>query len=90
MKATLRHAVQTLLLVAAVALSLSAQAERNATRDSEIAVAEKITPTEADWLADRIGRDGELHASEKELVSYIRKCGADLPPKLKALVERAA
>ncbi len=63
----------------------------NAARARESAIAEKITPGEADWLADRIGRDGVLHASEKALVAHMRdELDADLPPKLKALVEKAA
>lgn len=68
----------------------TAQAERNAQRDADIAAAEQVTPVEADWLADRIGRDGALDASEQKLVAYIRELGADLPPNLKAIVDRAA
>ncbi len=63
----------------------------NAARERDAAIAEKVTASEADWLADRIGRDGVLHPSEKALVAYMRdELGADLPPKLKALVEKAA
>jgi hypothetical protein len=66
-------------------------AERNASREAEAAIAEKVTPDEADWLADRIGRDGTLHETEQALVKYMRDAlGAELPPKLKALVARAA
>ena len=68
----------------------SLQARRNEERAAAAAEAEKITPGEADWLAERLGRDGELHDSERALVAYIRDLGADLPPKLKALIERAA
>jgi hypothetical protein len=68
----------------------SAQALRNEQRDRDIAVAEKVTPVEADWLADRIGRDGTFHASERALIDYMRDLGAELPPKLKALIDRAA
>ena len=65
--------------------------EANERREAEAAVAEKITPEEADWVADRIGRDGVLHPSEKALIQYMRdELDADLPPKLKALAERAA
>jgi len=63
----------------------------NDAREKAAAVAEKITPQEADWVADRIGRDGVLHPSEKALIAYMRdELDADLPPKLKALAEKAA
>ncbi len=68
----------------------SAQARRNADRERQRKIAEIVTPGEADWLADRIGRDGQLHDSEKALVTYIKELGAELPPKLQALVARAA
>jgi len=63
----------------------------NEVREQAAAVAEQITPQEADWVADRIGRDGVLHPSEKALITYMRdELDADLPPKLKALAEKAA
>ena len=63
----------------------------NERREQEALEAEKVTSGEADWLADRIGRDGVLHPSEKALVAYMRdELEADLPPKLKAIVEKAA
>ncbi|HXI86848.1 MAG TPA: hypothetical protein VNH64_05285 [Parvularculaceae bacterium] len=68
----------------------SAQAQRNEARELRIVEAEKIAPEEADWLADRIGRDGVLGEGERRIVNHIRDLGAELPPKLKALVERAA
>ena len=65
--------------------------EANERREAEAVIAEQITPEEADWVADRIGRDGVLHPSEKALIQYMRdELDADLPPKLKALAERAA
>ena len=68
----------------------TAQEDRNTRRESDIAAAERVTPVEADWLADRIGRDGDFHESERKLLAYMRELGAELPPKLKALVDRAA
>ncbi|MGE0408292.1 MAG: hypothetical protein AB7P23_03410 [Amphiplicatus sp.] len=68
----------------------SAQAQRNEQRDRAAAIAEKVTPVEADWLADRIGRDGDLHDSERALIDYMKQLGAELPPKLKALADKAA
>jgi hypothetical protein len=68
----------------------SAQALRNAGRDGDIAEAEKVTLVESEWLAERIGRDGSFLPSERLLLNRMREYGADLPPKLKALVNRAA
>ncbi len=64
----------------------SAQAERNAARAIAAAAAEKVTETESDWFADRIGRDGALHADERALVEHLKGLGAELPPKLKSIV----
>jgi hypothetical protein len=64
----------------------------SAAADDEIAdaIAERVTAQEADWLADRIGGNGRLDALEMALLVFMRDLGADLPPKLRALVERAA
>ena len=53
-------------------------------------IAEEVTAREADWLADRIGRNGKTDDAEKALIDYMRELEADLPPKLKALVSEAA
>lgn len=68
----------------------SLAARRNEARERDAAAAEVVTPLEADWLADRIGRNGELHESERALIDHIRDLGAELPPALKTIVERAA
>lgn len=68
----------------------SPQAERNAARSASAAIAERVTSGEADWLADRIGRDGAVHDAERALVAHLKKLEAELPPKLKAVIERAA
>lgn len=54
------------------------------------AIAEQVTAQEADWLADRIGRNGHFDDIERALLNYMRDLDADLPPKLAALVEKAA
>lgn len=63
----------------------SAQQERNETRDAAIAEAEQVTGAESDWLAERIGRDGKLHANERALLAYVESLGGQLPERLKAL-----
>lgn len=68
----------------------SIAAQRNAERAAAAAEAEKVTSSEADWLAERIGRDGRLAANELALVKYVQSLGAELPPKLKAIADRAA
>lgn len=64
----------------------TAQSARNATREAGIAAAAPVTVDEADWVADRIGRDGALHAGEKALVQHLKSLGGALPPRLKAIV----
>lgn len=54
------------------------------------AIAEQVTAQEADWLAERIGRNGHFDDLERALLNYMRDLDADLPPKLAALVEKAA
>jgi hypothetical protein len=66
----------------------SAQAEKNAERAVAAAAAERVTDTEADWVADRIGRDGALHPAERALVDHLKTLSADLPPKLKNILGR--
>lgn len=51
---------------------------------------EQITPEEADWLADRIGKDGQTRAEERALIAHLRTFEAPLPPRLRDLVGPAA
>lgn len=64
--------------------------EKAEARDAAVASAEKITPQEAEWLADRIGRDGTFDANEEKLIARMKELEADLPETLKTLVNRAA
>lgn len=64
--------------------------EANAALDSALAAAEEITGHEVDWLAARIKLDEALDDNERALIAYMRELGAELPPRLKALVARAA
>jgi hypothetical protein len=68
----------------------SEQALRNSARERDATEAEKVTDGEADWLAERIGADGVFHESERALLERMRDLDAALPPKLQALLDRAA
>lgn len=64
--------------------------EHNARRDLDAAIAAKVTNREADWLADRIGRDGAFDENERQLIGRMRDLEEELPENLKALLDRAA
>jgi hypothetical protein len=68
----------------------SAAGRKNEDDAIAAAIAEQVTAQEADWLAGRIGKNGKFDDVERALLHYMRGLGADLPPKLAALVEKAA
>jgi hypothetical protein len=68
----------------------SASGRKNEDDAIAAAIAEQVTAQEADWLASRIGKNGKFDDVERALLHYMRGLGADLPPKLAALVEKAA
>ena len=59
-------------------------------RENMIRHNERITGVEADWLANRIGRDGKFHENEKALIAFLREESADIHPTLKPLIDRVA
>jgi hypothetical protein len=65
-------------------------AERNAEKRAAIASAEVVTAGEAEWLAQRIGRDGVLHDNEKALLRFIHDEAPSVHPSLKSLIAKAA
>ena len=65
-------------------------AEHNQRRDADIAAAAQVTSNEADWLANRIGRDGAFDPNERSLIERMKQLEDELPENLKALVDRAA
>lgn len=68
----------------------SVAARKNEDNAIAAAIAEQVNAQEADWLADRIGRNGHFDEIERALLNYMRGLEAELPPKLAALVEKAA
>ncbi len=67
-----------------------AWADRNAQADAARATAEVVTEAEAEWLADRIGRDGAIHENERALLRFIGEESPNIHPTLKPLVDDAA
>ncbi|WP_421850838.1 hypothetical protein [Oricola sp.] len=52
--------------------------------------AEAIDASEADWLAERIGRDGKLHENERALLEFIRDESPKIHPALRPLFDKVA
>jgi len=62
---------------------------RNDALQSEIARAEPVTAPEADWLAERIRRDGRMTEAEAALMRFLRDESPDIHPALKPLIDAA-
>jgi hypothetical protein len=65
-------------------------AAQNAHAKAAIDDAEVVTKDEAAWLAERIGRDGDLDQNEKALLRFIRNEASRVHPALRELIARAA
>jgi hypothetical protein len=65
-------------------------AARSAQRERGVAEAARLTEIEARWVAERIGRDGLIHENELALLNFLKGKHASLPPKLQALMQKAA
>jgi len=65
-------------------------ATHNAMKNSATLAAEVVTKDEAEWLAERIGRDGALNADEKALLRFVGEEASMVHPSLKELIEKAA
>ena len=64
--------------------------ERNHRVAAAEAEAERIESDEADWLIDRLSRDGLVHANEKALLRFIRDESPDIHPGLKPWLDKVA
>jgi nitrogen regulatory protein PII-like uncharacterized protein len=62
----------------------------NQRREEAVAWSAIVTDDEAQWLAERIGRDGDVTANEKALLTFMRSEGPEIHPRLKALLAKAA
>jgi len=56
----------------------------------EIVTHEAVTPAEAEWLAGRFGRDGELTPNEMALLIFLKSECPAIHPALQALVDKAS
>lgn len=65
-------------------------AERLTAQEDALAIAEAIDPEEAEWLAERIGRDGRMHENEKELLRFIAREAPHVPQSLQPLLAKVA
>ena len=59
-------------------------------KQADIATAEVVTASEADWVADRIGRDGQLADAERALLLFIKTESPSIHPSLQPLLEKVA
>ena len=50
---------------------------------------EAITPAEATWLAERIGKDGKLTPNERALLAFLKAESPSIDPALQRLVDKA-
>lgn len=64
------------------------QRKRNRKAAKAIEAAAEVTASEADWVVERIGRNGSLSPAEAALVDFMRSDDAPLPAGLVALVGR--
>lgn len=56
----------------------------------EIVTHEAVTQAEAEWLAERIGRDGKFTANEMALLIYLKAESPAIHPALQGLVDKAS
>src|SRR5581483_2329098 len=56
----------------------------------EIITREALTPADAKWLAQRIGRDGAMTSNERALLQFLKAESPSIDPALKELVDKAS
>ena len=55
-----------------------------------IAESERVTESEAQWLVERMNRDGNLSEAERAVLSFIKREATDVHPSLLPLLDRVA
>jgi hypothetical protein len=69
---------------------VSVQQQRADDLAKDVSLSERITEEEAEWVKNRIGRDGKIHENERALIEFVKEHSPDIHPSLTALIERAA
>lgn len=64
--------------------------ERLEVQTAATASAAPVDASEARWLLDRIGRDGEFDVNERALITFLREIAPSTDPSLHALIDQAA
>ncbi len=67
-----------------------AWSERNDASEREMQISEKIDGDEANWLVERIGRDGNFHENEKALIRFLKEDSPQIHPSLLPLLDKVA
>ena len=67
-----------------------AYAEKNAAYEAAMKEAELVDANEAQWVSERIGRDGVLHENELSLLRFLKKESTGIHPILKPLLDKVA
>jgi hypothetical protein len=64
--------------------------QRPATSGLTIGQEPRVTAEEVRWAAERMGRDGQLHANEMALINFLKSHRAHLHSKLNPILDRVA
>ncbi len=67
-----------------------AWADRNEGMAQKAFIAQAVDENEAQWLVERVGRDGKLHDNEKALIEFIKEDSLDIHPLLHPLLDKVA
>ncbi len=67
-----------------------AWAKRNEKLKTSIKANEVVDAGEAQWLIDRVKRDGKIHKNERALLMFIKETSPDIHPELKAVLDQVA
>lgn len=67
-----------------------AWAAKNADKAKSISENEVIDAGEAQWLIERVKRDGKVHANERALLTFIKENSPDIHPELHAVLDQVA
>ena len=58
---------------------------RNARMQAQIEQAQQISDAEADWLIDKMNKDGLINENERALLAFIRRNSGSVSPALESI-----